>query len=107
MAEVDAKVLTWGSFFQEVKRLCNIAGPMIAVILSQNLLRVSSMMMVRHLGELALSISSLALSLSGVTGFSLFVSLHPRPHLFLTFILSSYIICILDWFFDVQLFVYS
>ncbi|PQM34308.1 protein DETOXIFICATION 12-like [Prunus yedoensis var. nudiflora] len=75
MAEVDAKILTWGSFFQEVKRLCYIAGPMIAVILSQNLLRVSSMMMVGHLGELALSSSSLALSLSGVTGFSLFLGM--------------------------------
>ncbi|CAL8097051.1 unnamed protein product [Prunus armeniaca] len=75
IAEVDVKVLTWGSFFQEVKRLCYIAGPTIAVILSQNLLRVSSMMMVGHLGELALSSSSLALSLSEVTGFSLFLGM--------------------------------
>ena len=57
-----------------VKRQCYITGPMVAVILSQTLLRMVSMMMVGHLGELALSSSSLAISLTGVTGFSLFVS---------------------------------
>ncbi|KAI5353216.1 hypothetical protein L3X38_006109 [Prunus dulcis] len=36
-------------------------------------------MMVRHLGELALSSSSLALSLSGVTGFSLFLGMASTP----------------------------
>lgn len=66
--------LTWAYFFYEVKRQCYIAGPMVAVILSQNLLRVVSMMMVGHLGELALSSTSIAISLSGVTGFSVFVS---------------------------------
>lgn len=66
--------LTRVCFFEEVKRQCYIAGPMVAVILSQNLLRIVSMMMVGHLGELALSSSSIAISLTGVTGFSLFVS---------------------------------
>ncbi|XP_061992395.1 protein DETOXIFICATION 12-like isoform X1 [Rosa rugosa] len=67
--------LTWAYFFEEVKRQCYIAGPMVAVILSQNLLRVVSMMMVGHLGELALSSTSIAISLSGVTGFSLFIGM--------------------------------
>ncbi|KAI3817236.1 hypothetical protein L1987_11025 [Smallanthus sonchifolius] len=52
-----------------------IAGPMVAVTLSQYLLQVTSIMMVGHLGELALSRTSIANSLSGVTGFSLIVSL--------------------------------
>ncbi|CAN6549544.1 unnamed protein product [Malus baccata var. baccata] len=68
-------ILTWTSFFEEVKRLGCIAGPMVAVILSQNLLLVISMMMVGHLGELALSSSSIAISLSNVTGFSLFLGM--------------------------------
>ncbi|XP_050374159.1 protein DETOXIFICATION 12-like [Argentina anserina] len=67
--------LTWGYFFEELKRQCYIAGPMVAAILSQNLLRVVSMMMVGHLGELALSSSSIAISLSGVTGFSVFIGM--------------------------------
>ncbi|XP_040375134.1 protein DETOXIFICATION 12 isoform X3 [Rosa chinensis] len=67
--------LTWAYFFEEVKRQCYTAGPMVAVILSQNLLRVVSMMMVGHLGELALSSTSIAISLSGVTGFSLFIGM--------------------------------
>lgn len=67
--------LTWRSFFEEVKRLGCIAGPMVAVILSQYLLQIVSMMMVGHLGELALSSTAIAISLAGVTGFSLFVSL--------------------------------
>ena len=48
---------------------------MVAVILSQYLLQIVSMMMVGHLGELALSSTAIAISLAGVTGFSLFVSL--------------------------------
>ncbi|CBI26943.3 unnamed protein product, partial [Vitis vinifera] len=43
---------------------------MVAVILSQYLLQVISLMMVGHLGELALSSTAIAISLSGVTGFS-------------------------------------
>ncbi|KAM1517487.1 hypothetical protein ACFX1Z_020575 [Malus domestica] len=68
-------ILTWTSFFEEVKRLGCIAGPMVAVILSQSLLLVISMMMVGHLGELALSSSAIAISLSNVTGFSLFLGM--------------------------------
>lgn len=73
---------TWALFFEEVKRLGCIAGPMVAVILSQYLVQVVSMMMVGHLGELALSSTALAISLSSVTGFSLIVSL---PYTFFIF----------------------
>ncbi|XP_018503238.2 protein DETOXIFICATION 12-like [Pyrus x bretschneideri] len=75
MVDVKAPVVTWRSSFQEAKRLCYIAAPMIAVNLSQSLLRVVSMMMVGQLGELALSSASIAISLSGVTGFSLFLGM--------------------------------
>ncbi|KAE8077229.1 hypothetical protein FH972_015809 [Carpinus fangiana] len=62
--------LTWGVFTVELKRLSVLAGPMVAVILSQYMLQVISIMMVGHLGELALSSTAIAISLSGVTGFS-------------------------------------
>ncbi|KDP34994.1 hypothetical protein JCGZ_09282 [Jatropha curcas] len=48
---------------------------MVAVVLSQYLLQVFSMMMVGHLGELALSSTAIAISLSGVTGFSLLLGM--------------------------------
>jgi MATE family multidrug resistance protein len=67
--------LTWGVFTVELKRLSVLAGPMVAVILSQYMLQVISIMMVGHLGELALSSTAIAISLSGVTGFSFLVSL--------------------------------
>ncbi|XP_041010001.1 protein DETOXIFICATION 12-like isoform X1 [Juglans microcarpa x Juglans regia] len=62
--------ITWGLLTGELKRLGFLAGPMVAVTLSQYLLQVISMMMVGHLGELALSSTAIAISLSGVTGFS-------------------------------------
>nr|XP_043615581.1 protein DETOXIFICATION 14-like [Erigeron canadensis] len=58
-------------FAEEVKRTCYIAFPMVAVTVSQNLLRVASMSMVGHLGELQLSGTAVATSLTNVTGFSL------------------------------------
>jgi MATE family multidrug resistance protein len=72
--------LTWGVFTVELKRLSVLAGPMVAVILSQNMLQVISIMMVGHLGELALSSTAIAISLSAVTGFSLLVS---RLHIYI------------------------
>ena len=80
--------LTWSVFFQEMKKLGYIAAPLMAVILSQFLLQVISMMMVGHLGKLALSSSAIAISLSGVTGFSVLVSLfyfYVRKFFFLYF----------------------
>ncbi|XP_050224815.1 protein DETOXIFICATION 12-like [Mercurialis annua] len=55
---------------QEAKNLSFIAAPMVAVTLSLYLINVISMMMVGHLGELALSSTAVAISLSSVTGFS-------------------------------------
>ena len=67
--------LTWVTFTRELKRLGSLTGPMVAVTLTQYMLEVISMMMVGHLGELALSSTAIATSLSAATGFSLLVSL--------------------------------
>ncbi|KAI3785233.1 hypothetical protein L1987_44348 [Smallanthus sonchifolius] len=62
----------WGVVLaEEVKRSCYIALPMVGVTVSQNLLRVVSMSMVGHLGELELAGTAVATSLTNVTGFSL------------------------------------
>nr|XP_043618317.1 protein DETOXIFICATION 14-like [Erigeron canadensis] len=58
-------------FTKEVKRSCYIALPMVVVLVSQNLLHVASMSIVGHLGELELAATSLATSLTNVTGLSL------------------------------------
>lgn len=62
----------------EAGRLGRLAAPMVAVTLSQFMLTVVSMMMVGHLGELALSGTAIASSFISVTGFSLLVS-SPSP----------------------------
>ncbi|KAL7605686.1 hypothetical protein Lser_V15G19803 [Lactuca serriola] len=56
---------------EEVKKTSYIALPMVVVTVSQNLLRVASMSMVGHLGELELAGTAVATSLTNVTGFSL------------------------------------
>ncbi|KAK1433223.1 hypothetical protein QVD17_10132 [Tagetes erecta] len=56
---------------EEIKRSCYIALPMALVMVSQNLLRVASMSMVGHLGELELAGTAVATSFTNVTGFSL------------------------------------
>lgn len=63
----------WGG--EEIKKMIYIAMPMVVVTVSQNLLRVVSMMMVGHLGELSLSGAAVATSLTNVTGFSLLFGL--------------------------------
>lgn len=68
-------LLTWSAGIEEVKKLCYLAGPMVAVTLSQFMLQASSLMMVGHLGELALSSSAIAISLCSVTGFSLMLGM--------------------------------
>jgi MATE family multidrug resistance protein len=78
--------LTWGVFTVELKRLSILAGPMVAMILSQYMLQVISIMMVGHLGELALSSTAIAISLYGVTGFSFLVS-HLRIYMIHIFFL--------------------
>ncbi|KAI3879390.1 hypothetical protein MKW92_000965 [Papaver armeniacum] len=73
--EGEKKSLTWGAFVEEAKKVAYIAGPMVAVNLSLQLIPVISMMMVGHLGELALSSTAMATSLCAVTGFSLLVGM--------------------------------
>ncbi|KAL7171063.1 hypothetical protein ACSBR2_035846 [Camellia fascicularis] len=65
----------WGDVGEEVKRVGWIAAPMVVVTLSQNLLQVACTMMVGHLGKLALSSSAIAVSLAGVSGFSLLLGM--------------------------------
>ncbi|WJX21294.1 Protein DETOXIFICATION 14 [Trifolium repens] len=62
--------ITWGVFVQEVKDVCFLALPMISVTLSQYFLQIISLMMVGHLGKLALSSTAIAISLCAVSGFS-------------------------------------
>lgn len=71
---VKIESVTWSALTQELKRVGCIAAPMVAVTLTQNLMQVISLMMVGHLGELSLSSTAIAISLAGVTGFSLLVS---------------------------------
>lgn len=67
--------LRWVLVCEEVKRLSCLAAPMVAVGLSQYLVQVVSVIMVGHLGELALSSTAIAISLSGVSGFSLLLGM--------------------------------
>lgn len=65
---------TWKLFVEETKKISCIATVMVLVTTSQYLLRFVSMLMVGHLGKLALSGAVVAMSLTNVTGFSLLVS---------------------------------
>ncbi|KAJ7943063.1 Protein DETOXIFICATION [Quillaja saponaria] len=67
----SSTTISLSAFVKEVKSLGYLAGPMMAVSLSQLLLQFISMVMVGHLGELYLSSTAIAVSLSAVTGFSL------------------------------------
>ncbi|KAJ4973463.1 hypothetical protein NE237_006637 [Protea cynaroides] len=69
------EVLRWGEIVEEIKKVGYIAGPMVAVNVSQFLVQVLSIMMVGHLGELALSGTAIATSISNVTGFSLLLGM--------------------------------
>ncbi|WRX21556.1 Multi antimicrobial extrusion protein - like 10 [Theobroma cacao] len=61
---------TWRAFWEELKMVSYIAVPMVAVMVSQYLSQVILLMMVGHLGELALSGIAIASSVTNVTGFS-------------------------------------
>ncbi|KAJ8562976.1 hypothetical protein K7X08_031428 [Anisodus acutangulus] len=63
------------SWVVEVKRIGYLAGPMAAVTLSQYLLQVISLLLVGHLGELYLSSTAVAFSLSSVTCFTLLIGM--------------------------------
>ncbi|GFQ06467.1 mate efflux family protein 7 [Phtheirospermum japonicum] len=67
----DCAPTKWEGFVTELNKMSYIAMPMVVVSVSQYLLRAVSMMMLGHLGELALSSASIATSLTNVTGFSL------------------------------------
>ncbi|XP_048136338.1 protein DETOXIFICATION 12-like isoform X2 [Rhodamnia argentea] len=67
--------ITWGTVREEVKRVGRVAAPMVVVISSQYLLQMISVMMVGHLGELSLSSTAIAISLAGVSGFSLLLGM--------------------------------
>jgi len=72
---LDDVKCTPGAVWEEVKKLCWIAGPMIGVNLLQYFLQVISVMLVGHLGELALSSAAIATSFAGVTGFSVLMGM--------------------------------
>ncbi|KAE9594320.1 putative multi antimicrobial extrusion protein [Lupinus albus] len=74
-------------FLEEVRRQLWLAGPLIIVNLLNYSLQVISVMFVGHLGELALSGTSIASSFASVTGFTFLVSL-----VFLTFPFTIYVI---------------
>uniref|UniRef100_A0A1J3CA17 Protein DETOXIFICATION n=1 Tax=Noccaea caerulescens TaxID=107243 RepID=A0A1J3CA17_NOCCA len=72
--------VTWrdlrdGSFTEELKRIICFAAPMAAVVIAQFMLQIISMVMVGHLGNLALASASLASSFCNVTGFSFIIGL--------------------------------
>ncbi|RZC91945.1 hypothetical protein C5167_021655 [Papaver somniferum] len=66
--EGGKKSLTWDAFVEEAKKVGYIAGPMVAANLSLQLISVISLMMVGHLGEIALAGTSMATSFCAVTG---------------------------------------
>ncbi|KAL5811706.1 hypothetical protein ACOSQ3_026656 [Xanthoceras sorbifolium] len=63
--------MKWGGFVEELRKAGRLAAPMVAVSMFQYLLQVVSVVMVGHLGQLALSSVAIATSLTNVTGFSL------------------------------------
>ncbi|XVF71554.1 hypothetical protein PTKIN_Ptkin12aG0047400 [Pterospermum kingtungense] len=69
----DKWKITWSAFGEELKKVSYVAVPLVAVNLLQSLLQVISVMMVGHLGELALAGIALASSFVNVTGFSFII----------------------------------
>ncbi|GAU24343.1 hypothetical protein TSUD_49320 [Trifolium subterraneum] len=83
--------ITWGVFVQEVKDVGFLALPMISVTLSQYFLQIISMMMVGHLGKLALSSTAIAISLCAVSGFS------PLSTMVFNFVSYGFVHFSLEW----------
>ncbi|KAG7597103.1 Multi antimicrobial extrusion protein [Arabidopsis suecica] len=72
--------VTWrdlqdGSFTAELKRLICFAAPMVAVVITQSMLQIITMVMVGHLGNLSLASASFAISFCNVTGFSFIIGM--------------------------------
>ncbi|KAL3830837.1 hypothetical protein ACJIZ3_019639 [Penstemon smallii] len=75
LKERKTSAVEWRVIGKEMKKLGYLAGPMVAVTLSHYLLQVISLMMVGHLDELSLSSTAIAISLAGVTGWSLLMGM--------------------------------
>ncbi|KAI3453084.1 hypothetical protein Pfo_009747 [Paulownia fortunei] len=73
--DITERRVRWEVIGKEMKRLGFLAGPMVAVTLSQFLLQVIPLMMVGHLSELSLSCTAMAMSLAAVTGFDLLLGM--------------------------------
>ncbi|WOH10283.1 hypothetical protein DCAR_0729750 [Daucus carota subsp. sativus] len=71
----SSSLLTWEVISSEIKKVAYIAMPMVVTTVSQYMLRVISVMMIGHLGELSLSGAAIATSLTNVTGFSLLLGM--------------------------------
>ncbi|CAA0206560.1 unnamed protein product [Arabidopsis thaliana] len=74
------KKVTWrdlqdGSFTAELKKLICFAAPMAAVVITQSMLQIITMVIVGHLGRLSLASASFAISFCNVTGFSFIMGL--------------------------------
>ena len=82
-------LITWGGVVEELKEVSYIAAPMVAVTALQYLLQVVSVIIVGHLGQLALSGVALATSINNVTGFCLYTCKSPDSLLTLFYDLSS------------------
>nr|TKS07462.1 hypothetical protein D5086_0000112270 [Populus alba] len=78
-----------GGVVEELKEVSYIAAPMVAVTVLQYQLQVVSVIIVGHLGQLALSGVALATSINNVTGFSLYTCKSPDSLLTLFYSLSS------------------
>ncbi|XP_057868210.1 protein DETOXIFICATION 16 isoform X2 [Cryptomeria japonica] len=74
-AEHDEVKCSGALAWEEVKKQCWIAGPMVSVNLLQFSLQVMSIMVVGHLGELALSSASIATSFANFSGFSVMIGM--------------------------------
>ncbi|XP_057868201.2 protein DETOXIFICATION 16 [Cryptomeria japonica] len=73
--EQDGVKFSRAVVWEEVKKQCWLAGPMVSVSLLQYSLQVISVMVVGHLGELALSSASIATSFASVTGFTVLMGM--------------------------------
>lgn len=71
--ERKKKVISKDIYLKEMKRICSLSGPMVAIGLSQYMLQVVSIIIVGHLGELDLASTALSISFTTVTGFSFLV----------------------------------
>ncbi|CAK8573967.1 unnamed protein product [Lathyrus sativus] len=68
--ERKKKEISKDIYLKEMKRICYLSAPMVAIGLSQYMLQVVSIIIVGHLGELYLSSAALSISFTTVTGFS-------------------------------------